>query len=138
MPRKRNDPEDAKLARIMGTALRSARKLVGLTQAEAAARAGTATEVYGRIERGHAIPSIPMLLSIGRALGAQPNELLGATPVSDKPLAPSLHSPMAALPNTPDMRRLLLRMSKMQPRHIRTLAYLAAQLSNAQSTGVAP
>lgn len=131
MPRKVNEVEDAKLSRTMGAAMKAARRSMGLTQEEAAASAGTVTEVYGRIERGHAIPSIPMLLAICRALGAEPNELLGAAPaVERKPARTALQRLASEIPDTWAARKLLRRMAALPHRYLHTLAQLTAHLSN--------
>jgi len=48
-----------------------------MTQAQVAAAVDVVTEVYGRIERGLLMPSVPTLLAIARALRVSPDELLG-------------------------------------------------------------
>ena len=67
----------AKLAKHLGGVAREARLLAKLTQADAAERIGVATEVYGRIERGGMLPSVPTLLKLCLALRADANSLLG-------------------------------------------------------------
>lgn len=62
-------PEDAKrreqrLAATLGRAVRAARMRVGLTQVELAESIGTAPEVYGRLERGKMLPSVPTLFRL--------------------------------------------------------------------------
>ena len=49
------------LAVILGSCLREARLSAGLTQADVASNIGIVTEVYGRIERGQLLPSLPKL-----------------------------------------------------------------------------
>lgn len=44
----------------IGAGLCRARKKLGISQSQAAERIGIATEFYGRIERGHACPSVPV------------------------------------------------------------------------------
>jgi transcriptional regulator with XRE-family HTH domain len=68
---------DKKLASIIGQAAREARERAGLTQADVADRVGLVTEVYGRIERGGMVPSVPSLLRISRALRVPADVLLG-------------------------------------------------------------
>lgn len=57
-------PEDAfraRLAAALGRAARQARRARRMTQSDAAARIGITPEFYGRIERGHALPSVATL-----------------------------------------------------------------------------
>ncbi len=49
-----------------------ARKEAGLTQAELAARAGTAQAVISRIERGTMSPTLDTLTRIAKGLGMRP------------------------------------------------------------------
>jgi DNA-binding XRE family transcriptional regulator len=51
-----------KLAKHLGKAARTARMRVKLSQADVAERVGISTEVYGRLERGGMLPSVPTLL----------------------------------------------------------------------------
>ncbi len=48
----------------------------GLTQVELAESIGTATEVYGRLERGKMLPSVPTLFRLCVALRSGPHELM--------------------------------------------------------------
>jgi transcriptional regulator with XRE-family HTH domain len=50
-----------------------------MTQAEVASAVGLASEVYGRIERGLAMPSVPTLINIANVLRVSPDALLGWT-----------------------------------------------------------
>lgn len=70
--------------RAIGAAARKARNELRLTQAEVAASVGVAEEVYGRIERGLALPSVPTLLGIATVLRISPDQLLGWTPPSER------------------------------------------------------
>ena len=65
------------LATTIGARARAARKVLGLTQPEVAEIVGVATEVHGRIERGHMQPSVPTLVRLSRALNVTPDVLLG-------------------------------------------------------------
>ncbi|MFL5354067.1 helix-turn-helix transcriptional regulator [Archangium sp.] len=66
-----------KIARHLGETARAARMQAKLTQADVAERVGIATEVYGRLERGAMLPSVPTLLKLCSALHADANALLG-------------------------------------------------------------
>jgi transcriptional regulator with XRE-family HTH domain len=129
MPTRLNKSQESALAKTLGAGMRTARQRAGLRQEDVARMVGTWTEVYGRMERGHKLPSVPMLVALGLALNAKPNELLGASPVPEKITRFVLRALMQELPNTPDVRKVLRCMGHMQPIHLRTIAQLAAQLS---------
>lgn len=65
------------LKKKLGGNMLAARRRVGLTQAEVARGVNMATEVYGRMERGLMLPSLPTLVRLGLTLEAEPSELLG-------------------------------------------------------------
>ncbi|MET0403480.1 MAG: helix-turn-helix transcriptional regulator [Cystobacter sp.] len=71
--------DDDILQKTIGAAARRVREGLKLTQGQVAAKAGIAAQVYGRIERGGMMPSVPTLRKIAAALGAEPGELLGMT-----------------------------------------------------------
>lgn len=71
--------QDRELAKAIGRRAREARTLLGLTQAEVAERVPLAAEVYGRLERGGMLPSVPTLMRIASALAVEPSVLVGAT-----------------------------------------------------------
>ena len=56
--------------------MRKARTDVGATQAEIAEELDIATEVYGRMERGTTLPSLPTFVRITGVLGVSASELL--------------------------------------------------------------
>lgn len=61
----------------LGYALRLARKEARLRQAEVASHIGIVTEVYGRMERGQVLPSVPTLRKLCVLLAVDANALLG-------------------------------------------------------------
>ena len=67
---------DEKLQSLLGEAARAARLRLGLTQAEVAEKAGLAQSVYGRIERGMMMPSVPTLRKLCLTLGISSDALL--------------------------------------------------------------
>jgi transcriptional regulator with XRE-family HTH domain len=67
---------DEKLQRLLGDAARAARLRLGLTQEEVAKQVGLAQSVYGRIERGAMMPSVPTLRKLCLALGISSDALL--------------------------------------------------------------
>jgi len=60
----------------IGRRMRSIRKTLRLTQAQLAESAGIDASFYGQIERGANVPSLKTFLSIARALGVDPADLL--------------------------------------------------------------
>lgn len=66
------------LQRRIGMRAREARTALGLTQAEIAEEVGLATEVYGRLERGGMLPSVPTLVKLAAVLRVSPGDLLAA------------------------------------------------------------
>lgn len=111
-------PRDAKrqgqrLGATLGRALRAARMRAGLTQAEIAASVGIAPEVFGRMERGKMLPSVPTLFRLCVALRSGPHELMGFAPVASLPQAAQLEVPPELAP-TPEMRRLLRLLGRLQ------------------------
>lgn len=66
--------------RFLGQRTRGLRKDRGLTQATLAERLGVTQEYLGKIERGLAAPSFPLLVDLAQALGVQPAALLSSPP----------------------------------------------------------
>jgi transcriptional regulator with XRE-family HTH domain len=72
---------DEKLQCLLGEAAKAARLRLGLTQAQVAVKVGLRPGVYGRVERGHMMPSVPTLRRLCGTLGVSSDELLSlATP----------------------------------------------------------
>ena len=93
-----------KLAVCLGTILREARQRAELTQADVATNVGIVTEVYGRIERGQLLPSLPKLRKLCLFLQVDANAALkldGHAPPLwlEETSGPSLEDP-------PQVRRL--------------------------------
>lgn len=93
--------EDDLLQKTIGEAARTAREGLGLTQAQVAEKAGMSAQVYGRIERGHMMPSVPAFRRMAVALGIDPGILLDMSarevPSSDKDLSPEARKVMGLL-----------------------------------------
>jgi transcriptional regulator with XRE-family HTH domain len=125
---------DKELAESIGTAARSARTSLKLTQEDAAERIGVSAEFYARIERGNALPSVPTLARISTSLGVSADNLLGrAAPRSDDdedPPALVPAQPPAPTPPTdgPELRRLARRLRKASPVTLRLVALLVKEL----------
>ncbi|MFM2151728.1 MAG: hypothetical protein RL199_163 [Pseudomonadota bacterium] len=71
--------QDKELAKAIGRRARAARAALGLTQAEVAERVPLAAEVYGRLERGGMLPSVPTLMRLAAVLSVEPSALVGAS-----------------------------------------------------------
>ncbi len=116
------------LAATFARELREARRARGLTQAEAAERASIAVEVYGRLERGQALPRADTLVRLAAALAVSTDALLGR---SSGASASGAGEPQAEYADRPEMRRLLRRLEHASPRTIRLLAALASAIERA-------
>jgi transcriptional regulator with XRE-family HTH domain len=115
----------AKLALHIGAVAREARLKAGLTQEEAAERIDVATEVYGRLERGNMLPSLPTLLRLCRALALDANPLLGFSS-SQPPAWLQLDAPAREEPLP--MRRLVRTVRRLKPRQVAALSHVASAM----------
>jgi transcriptional regulator with XRE-family HTH domain len=70
-------PRNERLAERMGVVARAARLRQAMTQSDVADSIGTVPAVYGRLERGDMLPSVPTLRRLCLALGESANTLLG-------------------------------------------------------------
>ena len=105
----------------LGRTARAARLNLGLTQAQAAQRAKLATTVYGRIERGGMMPSLPSLLRLCNALGLDANGLLGFS----APQPPSWFTAASPARDKPAVRDFLGTARQLGPRQLTALNILA-------------
>ncbi|WP_309894432.1 helix-turn-helix transcriptional regulator [Archangium sp.] len=98
--------EDDLLQKTIGEAARTAREGLGLTQAQVAQKAGMSAQVYGRIERGGMMPSVPSLRRMAGALGISPAVLLEMSPrevpATDKDLSPETRKVVGLLRTWPE------------------------------------
>ncbi|WP_308809547.1 helix-turn-helix domain-containing protein [Archangium lansingense] len=115
-----------KLAKSLGDGARAARQKAGLTQADVAERIGVATEVYGRLERGLLMPSVPTLRRICMALHLPADSLLALG--TGQPSVWEEAPPPPPAPEEPAMRRLMRHVRKLSPTQIRALSLVAATL----------
>jgi transcriptional regulator with XRE-family HTH domain len=118
---------DDKLALALGAAARAARLRAGLTQAEAAEKVGLAPGVYGRIERGGMMPSVPTLRRLSIALKIPSDTLLSLS-----------HSEVTAWVNSlppreeelsPALRRLSRSLRHLSPAQLKVLNVIATALA---------
>jgi transcriptional regulator with XRE-family HTH domain len=113
---------DAALKKYLGRAARAARLRLGLTQAQVAERAELAVAVYGRIERGGMMPSLPTVLRLCRVLELDANTLLGFS----APTPPPWFAPTRAAPERPAVRQFLgtaRRLGRQQLNALTTVAH---------------
>ncbi|WP_095989011.1 helix-turn-helix domain-containing protein [Cystobacter fuscus] len=100
--------EDDLLQKTIGEAARTARERLGLTQAQVAQKAGMSAQVYGRIERGGMMPSVPALRRLAAALGVSPAVLLDMSPrevpATDKDLSPETRKAVGLLRTWPESK----------------------------------
>jgi len=120
---------EKRLATTVGEGCRLARMRSGQTQADVAGRIGVATEVYGRMERGKMLPSVPTLLRMCVALRCGPHELMGMAPID----GPGRSSPWAdevpeGLDDTPEMRRLLRSLRRLNRPQLKLMQLVASAI----------
>jgi transcriptional regulator with XRE-family HTH domain len=119
-------PSTGKLAANVGEIARQARLRAGLTQADVAERVGLATEVYGRLERGRMLPSVPSLRRLCIALRTPSDTFLGlntgevATWVAES--APPEYE------EVPELRRLMRTLRKLDGSQLKLIGLVATAL----------
>ncbi|MET0402221.1 MAG: helix-turn-helix transcriptional regulator, partial [Cystobacter sp.] len=114
------------LAATIGTAARAARVRANLTQEDVAERVGLATEVYGRLERGGMLPSVPTLKRLCEILRIPSDVLLGLTPAQENFWAKE--APARPEEEPAEIRRLLRTVKKLEPSEFRLLSLMATGL----------
>nr|WP_233261849.1 helix-turn-helix transcriptional regulator [Vitiosangium sp. GDMCC 1.1324] len=113
------------MSKALGDAAREARQHARLTQADVAERIGVATEVYGRLERGLLMPSVPTLRRLCVALRLPADALL-ALGSAQPPTW--VEPPEPSEPEEPQMRRLMRHVRKLNATQLRALSMVAATL----------
>jgi transcriptional regulator with XRE-family HTH domain len=119
---------EEQLAPTIASAARQARNRAGLTQAEVAQGAGVATEVYGRMERGLLLPSVPTLLRLCLTLQSTPDALMGFSPLPSPQHAFETTPVPPGLEDNPDTRRLLRHLAHLNRARIQLLVKVATGL----------
>jgi transcriptional regulator with XRE-family HTH domain len=110
---------DEKLQRTLGEVAREARERLGLTQAQVARKVGLVTGVYGRIERGDMMPSVPSLRRICLVLGISSDALLGVSPSQ---VAATMNEAPSEESLSPEMRRVFHQLRTWSPKRLRMLS----------------
>ncbi|WNG16343.1 helix-turn-helix transcriptional regulator [Cystobacter fuscus] len=114
------------LASTIGTAARAARVRANLTQEDVAERVGLATEVYGRLERGGMLPSVPTLKKLCEILRIPSDVLLGLTPAQENFW--TKEAPARPAEEPVEIRRLVRTVKKLEPAEFRLLSLIATGL----------
>lgn len=113
-----------RLSKRLGEVARAARVQAGLTQGDVAERIGMATEVYGRLERGLMLPSVPTLWCLCLTLRIPADALLGFT--SESPPRWVLTPPTER--DGAQVRRLIRSVRELKAPQLRTLSLVVASL----------
>lgn len=118
------------LRRLFAASLKAARDGRGWTQAELAAEAGLAVEVYGRLERGRVLPRTETLVRLAQTLGVSTDSLLGQSAPTGRGHLGLVAEPKAEYraSDPPEVRRLVRRIRSARPETVRLLNLLAAAL----------
>jgi transcriptional regulator with XRE-family HTH domain len=116
---------DENLQPRLGMVLRGARERLGLTQAQVAREVGFVTTVYGRIERGDMLPSVPKLYQLCLTLGLSADELLALEPPGGAPMP---GSPVRPRNELPELRRIVPLLSELSPDSLQVFRSLVEAL----------
>lgn len=115
----------------MGEVARNARKQARLTQADVAERVGLATEVYGRLERGGMLPSVPTLLKLCFVLRADANALLG---ISSGSLPVLVDEPKQEKEEeAPRVRQVLRHLRRLTPTQLNAIGHVASTFAKSNA-----
>ncbi|MCP3102558.1 helix-turn-helix domain-containing protein [Myxococcus sp. K15C18031901] len=121
----------------LGQSARTARRSLGMTQAEVAEKLGVAREVYARLERGHMLPSIYTLRSLCTVLRVPPHDLLALDAAIETP--PGRKRPPPRIrPEPPvllDLRKTLRGLSASDLRLLNALAVTLPASPSRQHAG---
>jgi transcriptional regulator with XRE-family HTH domain len=118
---------ERKLSANVGAAARAARLRAGLTQTDVAERVGIASEVYGRMERGKMLPSVPTLFRLCLALQISADVALGLlTAAAAEAAVWEEDSPDKD--HLPEMRRLLRTLRLLPKGQLRLMSLVAAAI----------
>ncbi|WP_323394269.1 helix-turn-helix domain-containing protein [Myxococcus guangdongensis] len=118
---------ERRLAVNVGEEARSARMRAGLTQADVAERIGIAAEVYGRMERGKMMPSVPTLFRLCLALRLSADVGLGLVTAASVGAA-LWEEDSRDKDHLPEMRRLLRTLRRMSRGQLKLVNQVAAAI----------
>ncbi len=103
---------DETLQPRLGVELRRARVRLDLTQEQVARAVGFVPVVYGRIERGDMLPSVPKLRDLCTTLGLSADVLLSLRSPEG---TPQEQPPTSAPDQSPEFRRLTMLVRELPP-----------------------
>ncbi|MGZ3457688.1 MAG: helix-turn-helix domain-containing protein [Archangium sp.] len=115
------------LQKSLGHVCRTVRERLGPTQAQVAKQACLASEVYGRIERGGMMPSVPTLRKLALTLGISADVLLE---LSRADVAASLEAPTPEGNLSPELRQLMRMLRGWSARDVKRLIRVAKVLES--------
>ena len=110
----------------LGVQLRKARIRLELTQEQVARAVGFVPTVYGRIERGGMMPSVPTLRRLSIALKIPSDTLLSLSHTEVTAWVDSLPSREE---RSPDLRRLARSLRHLSPAQLKVLNVIATALT---------
>jgi len=120
-----NSALDDQLRGTIGVTIRLARKGRGLTQEDVAELLGISAEFYARIERGHALPSVPTFHKIIRALDVSADTALGLMASAN---ASNSQAGRKAEYDIPEIRRIMRRLRDSSAGQVRLVTLLVKEL----------
>lgn len=104
----------------LGTAARAARNRLGLTQQDVADLLGVDVMYYARIDRGHAVPSVPVFARLVSILNVPADVLLGKeTAHTPEPAYTPNPAPLIRPTDAPEFRELVMLICQASPRVVR-------------------
>jgi transcriptional regulator with XRE-family HTH domain len=115
------------LQKSLGEVCRTVRERQGLTQAQVAKQACLAPEIYGRIERGGMMPSVPTLRKLSLILGISTDVLLE---LNRADVAPSLEAPTPEGNLSPELRQLVRMLRGWSSARVKRLIRVAKVLES--------
>ena len=118
-------PQKRRLAHHAGEVFREARRALQMTQADVAERVGVVTEVYGRMERGHLMPSPPKLRKLCMVLRVDANAVLG---LDTRETAAWLRTAAPTAEDPPALRRLLRTLRLLDEQQLAALSAMVTAL----------
>lgn len=119
--------EHGHLQKSLGDVCRTVRERLGLTQAQVAKQTDLVPEVYGRIERGGMMPSVPTLRKLALSLGISADVLLE---LSRTDVATTLAAPTPEGSLSPELRQLVRMLRGWSPGDVKRLMRVAKVLES--------
>lgn len=120
------------LMRSIGRAAREARRARKLTQEDVADRLGVSAQFYGRIERGHALPSVPTLFRMAEVLDVSADDLLGDDDAGVEDIDQAAAQAYPELDN-PRLRRIMRYLRRASPITLRVVRVVLDELTKARA-----